>query len=99
MRFRKKPLEVEAVKIPNKGEETSPARNSELAQFVIDNPMAFSGFMILDDGWSVITVDRNRVTVPWGAYCVLDMKGFPYPCDAEIFEASHEPLDGGSFDG
>lgn len=40
----------------------------------------------------VVTVDGNRVTIPAGAYHVLDSKGFPYPCDAEIFEAGHDPV-------
>lgn len=38
----------------------------------------------------VVTVEGNRVLVPAGAYVVTDMKGFQYPCDAEIFEAIHE---------
>jgi hypothetical protein len=38
----------------------------------------------------VTTVDGNTVTIPAGAYRVIDGKGFPYPCDAEIFESTHE---------
>ena len=37
----------------------------------------------------VVTVDGNRVTVPVGAYVVLDMNRFPYPCAADIFEKSN----------
>lgn len=40
----------------------------------------------------VMTIDRNWVTVPIGAYIVLDSKGFPYPCDAEIFEENYEAI-------
>lgn len=41
----------------------------------------------------VTTVEGNRVKVPAGAYVVTDMNGFQYPCDAEIFEAIHEPVE------
>jgi hypothetical protein len=41
----------------------------------------------------VTTVDGNVVTIPAGAYKVVDAKGFPYPCDAEIFEATHEVVE------
>lgn len=39
------------------------------------------------------TVDGNVVSVPIGAYVVIDAKGFPYPCDAEIFEAGHDKVE------
>lgn len=61
MKFRKKPILVEAEKV------ASPE--------------------------VVTTVDGNVVTIPAGAYKVIDAKGFPYPCDAEIFEANHEPVE------
>ena len=42
---------------------------------------------------TVTTVDGNTVTIPAGAYEVIDIKGFPYPCDAEIFEANHDLIE------
>lgn len=42
--------------------------------------------------WSCITVDGNFVTAPAGSYCVIDQKGFPYPCDSEIFEGGHKAV-------
>lgn len=44
------------------------------------------------EAMTVTTVDGNVVTIPAGAYMVIDSKGFPYPCDAEIFEQNHETL-------
>ena len=38
----------------------------------------------------VTTVEGNHVLCPAGCYVVTDMKGFQYPCDAEIFESIHE---------
>jgi hypothetical protein len=38
----------------------------------------------------VLTIDGNRVVVPIGAYVVLDPKGWPYPCSAEVFKLTFE---------
>jgi len=91
--FRKLPIDVEAVKLPALGAEYRMEENFILSEFVREHPLAFRGFSSGYSGWSIVTVDDNRVTVPWGAYCVIDSKGFAYPCDAEIFEANHESLD------
>lgn len=40
----------------------------------------------------VETIDGNVVRVPGGAYVVLDAEGWPYPCSAAVFEATHEPV-------
>lgn len=89
MWYVKKPIKVEAVKLPVQNEQLSEDKNMELLRFVQTHELAFRGFAIFDEGWSVITVDANRVNIPWGAYCVIDSKGYAYPCDAEIFEANH----------
>lgn len=46
----------------------------------------------VDASTTVTTVDGNVVVIPAGAYKVIDSKGYPYPCDAEIFESGHERL-------
>lgn len=38
----------------------------------------------------VLTIDRNLVDVPIGAYVVLDPLGWPYPCDPTIFKLNFE---------
>lgn len=92
-RWRKKPIELEAIRLPSLDEEQTPGTRfmieQEMLEFVQEHPRAFTGWWIDNDGWSVVTIDRNRVTVPYGAYVVIDSKGYAYPCDAEIFEANH----------
>lgn len=43
---------------------------------------------------TVTTVDGNIVVVPAGAYKVIDTRGFPYPCDAGVFEQTHDEVPG-----
>lgn len=40
----------------------------------------------------VVTIDGNQVPVPVGHYVVLDTKGFPYPCDPEIFKSTNRSI-------
>jgi hypothetical protein len=89
--YRKKPIEVEAVK--NDG--TWPpiiAWLDSIGRSTI--PFGSTPPVIRDaDGTlTVRTVDGNLVKVPVGAYLVQDSKGYFYPCDAEIFEANHEEI-------
>lgn len=86
--YRKKPLEVEAAKWT--GDPAAPDLLDLIAKSkgdILVGGVGRSG-MHLD----VVTIDGNRVTVPVGAYLVLDGKGWPYPCDAELFEAGHDPV-------
>lgn len=84
-RYRKKPVVVQAVKLD--GSHSSYEEAYWLAGDHILERTALHGEM-----W-VRTVDGNEVRVDVGKYLVLDGKGFPYPCDAELFEAGHEPAD------
>lgn len=85
MKYRRKATEVEAVQLVA----------DELGDLV-ELLMRSKGKWTLDaDEQSVPeltvgTVDGNDVAVPFGAYVVLDSKGYVYPCDAEIFESNHE---------
>lgn len=41
-------------------------------------------------GVKIRTGDGNECLVKRGDYVVIDSKGFPYPCNKEIFESGHE---------
>lgn len=88
MRYRKKPIAVEAIRIVRPGRSGS--KSQEIRDFLQRHERLRRTLQIVADGWRVTTIDGNRVLVPWGAYCVIDSKGYPYPCDADIFEENHE---------
>lgn len=90
MKFVKKPIVVEALKLEKDMFEGELAVHPELRDLMVRFPKAFQNSMRLDSqGLRITTVDGNRVNIPWGAYLVMDSKGYAYPCDAEIFEANH----------
>lgn len=84
-RYRKKPIEVEAVK----WDESADALKR--LQAMLGENYVFRAWMDIN-GLNVKTIDRNEVWVPKGAYVVLDTEGWPYPCAAKVFEATHEPI-------
>jgi len=93
--YRKKPIEVEAVQ--NDGQW------STIMEWIEGMVYPEQGLLIpfgtrpritrnKNGTLNIVTVDGNEVVCPVGAYVVIDSKGFPYPCDAEVFENAHERI-------
>jgi hypothetical protein len=84
MKYVKKPIVVDAISMK--------ANRADIMHFLAVHEISFVGFVVDRDfdKLFVTTVDGNNVEVPDSCYLVIDTKGFPYPCDAEIFEANHE---------
>lgn len=80
-KYRKKPVIVDAAQVIH---DAKP--DGELWNLITEHKVQFR---IDEGGFTVWTVDENEVLIPWEAYMVIDAKGFPYPCDREIFEAAH----------
>lgn len=88
--YRKKPVVVEALKW--NGRISVPVQQLlHDGDYDYKDPVIEQG--VLRSRLMVMTVDKNWVWVPIGAYIVIDAKGYPYPCDAEIFEAGHDPVE------
>lgn len=92
--YRKKPITVEAVKWT--GDPADPDLldliGKSKGDVIVDSSHDSANARAIGYRLSVTTIDGNRVTVPAGAYLVLDARGFPYPCDAELFEAGHDEV-------
>lgn len=93
MRYQKKPIIVEAVQMT--------WDNWEEVCSLIPKGCFLGGVYLNEDetvnnsstnlvGVKVRTVDGNECLVKQGDYVVIDSKGFPYPCNKEIFESGHE---------
>lgn len=90
MRYRKKPIVVNAIK--NTGEWPPIMAFLDEVGYVVQILSKPAVVRLSDGALDVRTVDGNDVRVPVGAYLVQDSKGYFYPCDAEIFEANHEEV-------
>lgn len=83
MRFRKKPVEIEAVQFPVSGTKTK-----ELSDFL--------GWEHDDDGYNwldIETLDGTMRALP-GDWIIKGVKGEFYPCKPDIFQATYEKLEG-----
>jgi hypothetical protein len=104
MKFRKKPVEVEAMRIDpdddNRNEDGSesfldPNRRSiaEVSGWMLGH--GFRGFKVALDGpfgISIQTLEGAMLAAP-GDYIIRGVQGEFYPCKPDIFEATYEPVD------
>lgn len=82
MKFRKKPVVIEAVQFPYTGVKTK-----ELSDFL--------GWPHDNDGWNWLTIktlEGNHKALP-GDWIIKGVKGEFYPCKPDIFAATYEEAD------
>ena len=90
-RFRKKPVEVEAVRV-----QVFPLTKTEGETFFIDNGAKLTyrkkrGEM-LEPGWYVDTLEGPLKVSP-GDWIIKGVKGEFYPCKPDIFKETYEPVE------
>lgn len=104
MKFRKKPVEIEAMRI----EADDDNRNADGSESFLDpNREAiakvsgwmlghgFNQFRVINDGpfgIAITTLEGVMYASP-GDWIIRGIQGEFYPCKADIFEASYEPVD------
>jgi len=84
-KFRKKPVEIEAIRLPMPGEQ-----GQKVADF----------FRFLDgaewelgvDGLRITTLEGVMMATP-GDYIIRGIKGEFYPCKPDIFALTYEPVE------
>ena len=83
-KFRKKPVVIDAVKLPDVDEDISP----EVAEFLANIPGHESG----RDGALIICTLEGDMTADVGDYVIKGVRGEYYPCKPDIFEATYEEV-------
>ena len=95
MMYVKKPIPVEAIKIPEYDKrETMPQWmmfcapdwfiDAYIHNDIVDDP-ANQGFLV--------TTLEGAMLCPWGSYIIRGVKGELYPCRGDIFEETYMPID------
>ena len=87
MKYRKKPVVIEAVQVPPEGESFSDEEQDWL--FQSDRDFDNGG-----DGSLYIHTLEGTMTAEPGDWVIKGVKGELYPCKPDIFEATYEPVDG-----
>ena len=83
-KFRKKPVVIEAWKLPEKGANPS----KSLLEFLHSNNILSD----YDEGVSIPTLEGTMRGDP-GDWIIKGVKGEVYPCKPDIFEATYERVD------
>jgi hypothetical protein len=82
MRYRKRPVEVEAVQFVG-------TNIVEIAQFIADR----DGQFIPTLGYIDIVTLEGTMTASPGDWVICGVAGELYPCKPDIFEATYEPVE------
>jgi hypothetical protein len=94
MKFRKKPVVIEAMRIPiesEDGEEAFLFGHGELLGWFIRHE--FDEFMVADDlGIDIYTLEGVMHATP-GDWIIRGVQGEFYPCKPDIFDATYEPVE------
>ncbi|MFQ5921191.1 MAG: hypothetical protein ACE5JV_04150 [Nitrososphaerales archaeon] len=78
-RFRKKPVEIEAVQFTGEN------------HFEIEAFMEAASHRRVDEKVAIDTLEGTMVALP-GDWIIKGVKGEFYPCKSDIFEATYEPV-------
>lgn len=84
-KYRKKPVVIEAMRLPQRDEDPSP----ELIEWLHAEADWDSG----NDGTLVIYTLEGDMTAQPGDWIIKGIKGELYPCKADIFDATYELVD------
>ena len=84
MKFRKRPVEVEAMPVP------SPISEIEDVQAFV-NWLGHRGQGLDNGNWVIESLEGDLVAEP-GDWVIKGIRGEFYPCDPEIFEQTYEPV-------
>jgi hypothetical protein len=89
-KFRKRPVVIEAIKIPTYAEVTPCPADLERA---LNDFMGAdeSSFTVWADGTATIRTLKGVMKASAGDWIIKGVKGEFYPCKADIFAATYEP--------
>jgi hypothetical protein len=86
MKYRKKPVVIEAMQLPSMDEDAT----KELIDFL--NEMDREWHSERDGSLIIETLEGDHTAMP-GDYIIKGVKGEYYPCKPDIFEMTYEPAE------
>lgn len=95
MKYRKKPVEIEAVLYPLNEYEDGPYNFSEMPDWLreaIDTSVVYGDFRGEDYWYLVIRTLEGNMTVTPGDYIIQGVSGELYPCKPDIFAITYDQL-------
>lgn len=91
MKFRKKPVEIEAIQWNGAGIDPMKPRPQWLIDALYKNPPDPGFMMRMGDEIHIGTLEGVMIAKP-GDWIIRGIKGELYPCKPDIFAASYDPV-------
>lgn len=87
MKYRKKPVVIEAFMVPQPGADTREAAPTWLVDALLN-----SSITVIASGGLNITTLEGVMRADVGDYVIRGVKGELYPCKPDIFHETYEPV-------
>lgn len=94
MRYRKKPVEIEAEQWPDDGDTSYDAlcQRAKIHRWIKDNGGKTQVVNHMGDIYSAIITLEGEMRISSGDFVIRGVQGEFYPCKPDIFEATYEPV-------
>ena len=89
MKFRKKPVVIEAWEVPHDKDDNT----KEIPTWLIGAMASGTLELIAADGKTYINTLEGRMLANHGDWIIKGVKGELYPCKPDIFAATYEPVE------
>ena len=95
MKFRTKPVVIEAMQWPEEGrrEYESVCQRANIHRWVNGNGGKTTVVYEASDVYAAIVTLEGKMRISSGDWVIRGVKGEFYPCKADIFEATYEPVE------
>ena len=93
MKYRKKPVVIEAIQLPFGGMNENMEAQRDLVAWLIEGGLVSGKTLIINmDGWTITTLEGDHLA-RWGDFIIKGIAGEFYPCKPDIFAQTYEPVD------
>ncbi len=92
MRYRKKPVVIEAMQLPVGGMDSGMEHQTEIMGWMVGAGMMPKEHVSIDeDGWHMETLEGTMLA-SWGDFIIKGIEGEFYPCKPDIFDKTYDPV-------
>lgn len=93
MKYRKKPIVIEARQLPVGGMDENISEQADLVAWLIEGGLVSGKTLIINmDGWIIRTLEGDHLA-RWGDFIIKGVAGEFYPCKPDIFEQTYERIE------
>lgn len=92
MRYRKIPVEIEAMQLPPGGMNEDVSRQADISQWLYEGGLTpGDDYVVSEQGWAIKTLEGTMLA-DYGDWIIKGIEGEFYPCKPNIFRMTYEAV-------